>query len=70
VVNNEERRIRQGETLGKGVFFCLGGNIFSHWRKRREEEWRLCIYFCAYKLEDFHRGHLLLGILGSRARKP
>jgi hypothetical protein len=24
----------------------------------------------AYRLEDFHRGHLLLGILGSGARKP
>jgi hypothetical protein len=70
-VNNEERRIRQGGTLGKGVFFCLGGNIFFEiGRRRREEEWRPCIYFCAYRLEDFHRGHLLLGILGSGARKP
>jgi hypothetical protein len=68
-----ERRIRQGGTLGKGVFFCLGSNIFilEEGEGRRSGD---CVsvmqLFCAYRLEDFHRGHLLLGILGSGARKP
>jgi hypothetical protein len=31
----------------------------------------ICISgFTGSLLEDFHRGHLLLGILGSGARKP
>jgi hypothetical protein len=34
-MNNEERRIRQGETLGKGVFFVFGGNIFRGEKRRK-----------------------------------
>jgi hypothetical protein len=73
VVNNEERRIRQGGTLGKGGLLCFGV-IFLYWRKEKGggsgDYVSFMQLFCAYRLENFHRGHLLLGILGSGARKP
>jgi hypothetical protein len=51
VVNNEERRIRQGGTLGKGVFFCLGVIFFIR-RGRKEKgggqfgDYVFCNFLC------------------------
>jgi len=67
-----ERRIRQEKTLGKVVFFVLGV-IFSHWRRRRKGggvDWIYISGFTGILLEDFYRGHLLLGILGLGVKKP
>jgi hypothetical protein len=71
-MNNEERRIRQGGTLGKRGLILFGGNIFwGYWRRERGGGVEtVYLFFCFYRLEDFHRGHPLLGILGSGARKP
>jgi len=67
-----ERRIRQGGTLGEGGLLLFGGNIFrlEEDKGRRSGDYVSFIkLFCAYRLEDFHMGHLLLRILGSGARK-
>jgi hypothetical protein len=81
-VNNEEMRIRQGETLGKRGLLLFGSSIFFY-IKEGEGEGRTVLgtvyasvfldllAACLRSLpEDFHREHLLLGILGSGTKKP
>jgi hypothetical protein len=76
VVNNGEGRIRQGGNTREGVF--LGFWVRFSYEKKEGEQRELEVgsvlldyWFCLRRLlEDCHRGHLLLGVLGSGARKP
>jgi hypothetical protein len=77
-VNNEGKEDKaKGNTREGDLIFFLG-NIF-HMREREGEErefWIGLVFLDLLEaclrslLEEFHRGHLLLGILGLGARKP
>jgi len=76
-VNNEERRIRQGGTLGKRGLLLFGSNICFDIREGEGEGGTILgtvsvtvfvdlLAACLRRFpEEFYRGHLLLGILGS-----
>jgi hypothetical protein len=53
-IGGRGEKLKGGKEKGGGIWDCVS----------------VLQLFCAYRLEDFHRGHLLLGILGSGARKP
>jgi hypothetical protein len=75
VVNNEGKEDKARGNTREGGLLLFGGVIFSYGEGEGERGTVFdCICISGFTgrslLEDFHRGHLLLGILGSGARKP
>jgi hypothetical protein len=75
IMKGKGHKARKSTREGGALFG--GSGYFNLWEREKVKGgtvldciWITGFIWVLFLLEDFHRGHLLLGILGSGARKP